>query len=140
MQAVAVVDLALKRPVVLPSHVFNNNGAFAPGILAGDRVFIGGQLGRDPVRQHVPEAAAEQAQIALRRFGEVLHAAGLDWAHVVSLHGFAAGLDRSSVAEIEAALAAQFQSSCGRSGPPAGMLVSCKGLPNDAQFALTGVA
>lgn len=140
MQGIAVVDLALKRPVVLPSHVFNNNGAFAPGIVAGDRVFIGGQLGRDPLRQYVPETAAEQAQIALRRFEEVLHAAGLDWARVVALHGFTAGLDRGGVEAIEVALAAKFKNHCGHSGPPAGILTSCEGLPNHAQFALTGVA
>ena len=64
-QGIAIVDLSHKRAVSLPDGVPNNNGAFAPGIVAGDRLFVGGQLGRDPVRQLVPENPDEQVAIAL---------------------------------------------------------------------------
>ena len=65
LSGIAIVDLSQKRAVSLPDGVPNNNGAFAPGIVAGDRLFVGGQLGRDPVRQLVPENPDEQVAIAL---------------------------------------------------------------------------
>ena len=65
LSGIAIVDLSQKRAVSLPDGVPNNNGAFAPGIVAGDRLFVGGQLGRDPVRQLVPENPDEQVTIAL---------------------------------------------------------------------------
>ena len=65
LSGIAIVDLHRKRVVTLPEDVFNNNGAFAPGVVAGDRLFIGGQLGRDPVRQLVPQTPDAQVTIAL---------------------------------------------------------------------------
>ena len=153
MNAVVAVDLASKRPVQLPPAVFNNNGAFAPGVRAGSCVFIGGQLGRDPATQTVPPTAAEQARIALRRFGEVIFAAGLGWRHVALLSVATTMTDPAAIAAIEAAVAEQLGDAGGGGGGgagaggsggglrrPAGLISHIDRLPEGAHISCTGVA
>jgi enamine deaminase RidA (YjgF/YER057c/UK114 family) len=134
----AVVATGSKRAVALPTAVFNNNGDFAPGVSTGGRLYVGGQLGRDPVLRLVPESPAEQARVGLRRFGEVLAAAGLDLQHVVSLSCATTLASPAAVAVVEAVVRDAFV----RAGaePPAGVVARVHELPEGAQLSFTGVA
>jgi reactive intermediate/imine deaminase len=86
MSAVAVRDLARKKPVIPPSY--KSVGPLVPGVRVGDRLFISGFLGRDPNTGNIPADPAAQVQLALDRFKEVLTAAGMDFRHVVFVNPY----------------------------------------------------
>ena len=77
------------RQVVRPA-VFPNTGLpYSPGILAGDTLYLSGQLGRDPkTAALVPGGIAAETRQALTNLGEVLRAAGMDYGDVVSVTAF----------------------------------------------------
>ena len=77
------------RQAVRPA-VFPNTGLpYSPGILAGDTLYLSGQLGRDPkTAALVPGGIAAETRQALTNLGEVLRAAGMDYGDVVSVTAF----------------------------------------------------
>jgi len=79
------------RQVVRPA-VFPNTGLpYSPGILAGDTLYLSGQLGRDPATAAlVPGGIGAETRQALANLGEVLRAAGMDYGDVVSVTAFIA--------------------------------------------------
>ena len=86
ISAVAVRDLARKKPVIPPTY--KSVGPLVPGVRVGDRLFISGFLGRDPATGNIPADPAAQVQLALDRFKEVLTAAGMDFRHVVFVNPY----------------------------------------------------
>src|SRR5579862_338069 len=86
INAVAFRDLARKK-VIMPAGVPERPGV-SPGILAGNRLYISGFLGRDAETGKVPDDPAAQVQMALYRFRLVLKAAGMDFANVVFVNPY----------------------------------------------------
>lgn len=68
-------------------------GSYSPGVQAGPRVFLSGQLGRDPATGQLREGIAEQTRQAMENAGAVLAAAGLDHRHLVKCHVYLASMD-----------------------------------------------
>jgi reactive intermediate/imine deaminase len=62
---------------------------YSPGILAGDTLYLAGQLGRDPATTKlVPGGIEAETRQALLNAGEVLRSAGMDFANVVNVTTF----------------------------------------------------
>jgi len=75
--------------VVRPDKFPNTGLPYSPGILAGDTLYLSGQLGRDPVTATlVPGGIDAETRQALVNLGEVLKAAGMDFRNVVSVTAF----------------------------------------------------
>ncbi len=83
--AAAETALAVERKVIQPPE-FPVGGPFSPGILAGDTLYLAGQVGRDPQTREVPEAIEEETRVAMENVGRVLSAAELDFGHLVKCH------------------------------------------------------
>ena len=77
--------VATERRIIQPES-FSPGAPFSPGVLAGDTLYIAGQVGRDPASGEQPESIEEQTRIAMTRVGAVLEAAGLTYSHLVSCH------------------------------------------------------
>src|SRR5262249_48715010 len=86
INAVAVRDLSRKKAIV-PAG-FQSAAPLTPGILAGDRLYISGQPGRDPASGKIPVDPSDQVALALDRVHQVLVAAGMDYANVVFLNPY----------------------------------------------------
>ena len=76
---------AVQRKVIQPPE-FPVGGPFSPGILAGDTLYLAGQVGRDPKTRETPEAIEEETRVAMENVGRILSAAGLDFGHLVKCH------------------------------------------------------
>jgi reactive intermediate/imine deaminase len=86
MSAVAVRDLARKKPVVPPNYP--PSSPLSAGVLAGDRLFLSGFLGRDINTGRIPEDAEAQVELSLDRMQATLKAAGLDFRHMVFVNPY----------------------------------------------------
>jgi reactive intermediate/imine deaminase len=62
---------------------------YSPGILAGDTLYLAGQLGRDPMTTKlVPGGIEAETRQALTNISEVLREAGLNFADVVNVTAY----------------------------------------------------
>ena len=77
------------RRAIRPDKFPNTGLPYSPGILAGDTLYLSGQLGRDPATAMlVPGGIDAETRQALVNLGEVLKAAGMDFRNVVSVTAF----------------------------------------------------
>jgi 2-iminobutanoate/2-iminopropanoate deaminase len=56
------------------------------GVMAGDLLYLSGNIGQDPATGKVPPAFADEAKQALANLGKVLAAAGLTWDDAVKVN------------------------------------------------------
>jgi 2-iminobutanoate/2-iminopropanoate deaminase len=78
-----------ERRVVQPAKFPNTGLPYSPGILAGDTLYMSGQLGRDPATAKLVAGGIEaETRQALTNLGEVLRAAGMEFRDVVSVTAF----------------------------------------------------
>ena len=84
-----VMAQAPVRRVIQPK-VFPNTGLpYSPGILAGDTLYLSGQLGRDPATARlVPGGIEAETRQTLVNIREVLREAGMDYGDVVSVTAY----------------------------------------------------
>lgn len=76
----------LARRVIRPEKFPNTGLPYSPGILVGDTLYLSGQLGRDPATAKlVPGGIEAETRQALTNLREVLRAANMDFANVVSV-------------------------------------------------------
>lgn len=68
-------------------------GPYSQGIIAGDMVFLSGQIGVNPADGKAPEGIEAQAEQACKNVGELLKEAGTDFNHVVKTTCFLADMD-----------------------------------------------
>ena len=80
ISAVAVRDLALKKAIVPPGYPAGS--AISPGVMAGERLYLSGFLGREKSGD-VPQDAAAQVSAAFDQMNDTLAAAGMDFRHMV---------------------------------------------------------
>jgi reactive intermediate/imine deaminase len=82
----AVTAQTPARRVILPKTFPYMNLPYSPGILAGDTLYLAGQLGRDPATsQIVPGGIEAETRQTLVNIREVLREAGMDYSDVVSV-------------------------------------------------------
>lgn len=77
------------RTVIHPARFPATGLPYSPGILVGDTLYLSGQLGRDPATAKLVSGGIEaETRQALKNLREVLKAAGMDYADVVSVTAF----------------------------------------------------
>jgi len=59
---------------------------YTPAVMAGDMLFLSGNIGNDPKTNTPPEAFGDAAKQALANQAALLQAAGLTWADVVKVN------------------------------------------------------
>jgi 2-iminobutanoate/2-iminopropanoate deaminase len=59
---------------------------YTPAVMAGDTLYLSGNIGTDPKTNTPPEAFADAAKQALANQAALLQAAGLTWADVVKIN------------------------------------------------------
>ena len=81
-------------PVSLPAGVKPPVGAYSPGLVAGDLVFVSGQVPVDPATGGViGSSVEEQTRAVLANVSRVLGYAGATLADVVSVTAYLADID-----------------------------------------------
>jgi reactive intermediate/imine deaminase len=132
MSAVAVRDLARKRVVAPPGYPASS--PLSPAVVAADRVYLSGFLGRDIATGRIPEDPAEQVELSLDRMQATLKAAGLDFRHMVFVNPYLTGKIPMNV--MNRAYAKRFEFG----NTPARATIQVAGLPSGANIEFTGVA
>jgi len=132
INAVAVRDLSRKKAIV-PAG-FHSAAQLTPGILAGDRLYISGQQGRDPASGKIPVDPSDQVALALDRVHQVLVAAGMDYANVVFLNPYLTA--KMPMEAMNRIYAGHFEFG----NTPARATIKVSSLPYDSNIEFTGVA
>jgi reactive intermediate/imine deaminase len=131
VSAVATTDLARKKPIVPEGWP---KMAISPGMMVGDRLYLSGLLGRDPVSGKIPESPAAQVQLALDRMKAVLNAAGMDFRHMVFINPYLTSAVPMGVMNEVYAKHFEFGNTPARATIPVAF------LPHDGTIEFTGVA
>ena len=132
INAVAVKDLVLRKTLAVAGA--SSGVAVPPAVIAGDRVFISGVLGRDPATGKIPDDPAAEVQFALDGMKRVLSAAGLDFGHVVFVNPYLT--EKMPMNVMNKAYAERFEFG----NTPARATIRVAGLPLGANIEFTGVA
>lgn len=132
INAVAVRDLKDRR-AVFPAN-FPQSDSYSPGILTHDRLFISSMAGVDPSTGKVPEAPAQQVDLALDGMKAVVNAAGLEMANVVFVNPYLTKEIPMRVMNEHYARRFEFGNTPGRA------TIQVTSLPGGAHIEYTGVA
>jgi reactive intermediate/imine deaminase len=85
----ALTAQAPPRRVIQPERFPYMGLPYSPGILAGDTLYLAGQLGRDPkTTKLVPGGIEAETRQALTNIGEVLREAGMNFADVANVTAY----------------------------------------------------
>jgi len=132
INAVAVRDLKMKR-VVNPKS-FTAASTISAGVLAGNRMYVSGLVGRDPKTGEIPSDPAAQVQLSLERVKETLAEAGLDFRHVAFVNPYLTdGVEMSVMNKV---YAKHFEFG----NTPARATIRVSGLPRGANIEFTMIA
>jgi 2-iminobutanoate/2-iminopropanoate deaminase len=77
---------AAHRRVNAPEMPLRPGAPYNQGVMAGDLLYLSGNIGQDPATGKVPESFPEEAKQALVNLTHVLKAAGLGWEDVVKVN------------------------------------------------------
>jgi 2-iminobutanoate/2-iminopropanoate deaminase len=105
MKLVALVLMLVALTTVVPTaaaqrQFINTPGMhpkglpFSDAVLAGDTLYLSGNIGLDPKTGKVPDDFTEEARQALKNLGAVLKTAGYDYKDVVKVNVFLADMAR----------------------------------------------
>ena len=108
-------------------------GPYCHAKLAGNTLYISGQLGLDPVTGALAEGVEAQAKQALESLGAILKTAGMDYCDVTKTTVFLT--DINDFAAINAIYAQYFQGEA-----PARSCVAVAALPKGGAFEVEAVA
>ena len=108
-------------------------GPYSHAVLAGNTLYLSGQLGLDPASGTLPQGVEAQARQSLKNIGAVLSAAGMTYADVVKTTVFLA--DIQDFAAINEIYAEYFKGAC-----PARSCVQAAALPKGALFEMEAIA
>lgn len=108
-------------------------GAYSQAVVAGDTVYVSGQIPFTPEGELVSEDVAEQTEQSLENLRAILAEAGADLSDVVKVTVFAADMDNFS--RINDIYADYFQEE-----PPARAFVEVSRLPRDVEVEIEAVA
>jgi reactive intermediate/imine deaminase len=132
MNAVAVRDLADKKPVTVPGY--DPREPVSPGMLTADRLFVSAMRGRDLHTGAVPTDAATQVDAALDGVKAVLESAGLSLSHMVFVNPYLT--KQVPTQAMNKLYASRFEFG----NTPARATIEVSSLPEGAQIEFTGVA
>ena len=132
MNAVAVRDLSKKKTVAPPGYPASS--PLSPGVLAGDRLYLSGFLGRDINTGRIPEDPAAQVELSLDRMEATLKAAGLDFRNMVFVNPYLT--EKIPAGVMNRVYAKRFEFG----NTPARATIQVAGLPSGANIEFTGVA
>jgi len=82
------------RRITAPDLPLRAGAPYSQGVMAGDLLFLSGNIGQDPATSKVPTAFADEARQALDNLGRVLKAAGLGWEDVVKVNVYVKDMAR----------------------------------------------
>ena len=108
-------------------------GPYSQAVLAGDTLYVSGQLGADPATGALPESVEDQARNAMKNIGAILKAAGMDYINVVKTTVFLSDLGDFST--VNGVYASFFSGDY-----PARCCVQAAGLPKGALVEIECVA
>lgn len=110
-------------------------GPYSQAIQAGKTLYISGQVAIVPNTGEVLEGSIEdETHQVLRNIGAILHAAGLDYAHVVSCTVYLS--DMNMFSRVNAVYAYYFSGSV----PPARATVQVSALPKNVNVEISAIA
>ena len=79
-------DKAEHRRITAPDLAPRPGAPYSQAVMAGDLLYLSGNIGQDPVTSKVAPAFLDEARQALDNQGRVLKAAGLGWEDVVKVN------------------------------------------------------
>ncbi|HVR69461.1 MAG TPA: Rid family detoxifying hydrolase [Vicinamibacteria bacterium] len=82
------------RRIVAPDAPPRPGAPYSPGVMAGDLLFLSGNIGQNPASGRISGEFATDARQALDNLGKVLRAAGLDWPDVVKVNVYVKDIGR----------------------------------------------
>jgi 2-iminobutanoate/2-iminopropanoate deaminase len=132
INAVAVRDLGMKKAVRPPG--WPSQYSIPAAVMAGERLYLSGLVGRDPSTGKIPEDPAAQVQLALDRIKAVLAAAGLEFRHMAFINPYLTAAMPMNV--MNKIYAQQFEFG----NTPARATIRVNALPHGANIEFTGVA
>jgi reactive intermediate/imine deaminase len=132
MNAVAIRDLARRKAIVPPGYPASS--PLSPAVVAGDRMYLSGFLGRDINTGRIPDDPAAQVDLALDRMKAALEAAGLDFRHMVFINPYLT--TKMPMGVMNKVYAKRFEFG----NTPARATIEVAGLPSGANIEFTGVA
>jgi 2-iminobutanoate/2-iminopropanoate deaminase len=91
------------RTPVVPEGACPPIAHYTPGILAGDTLYISGQLGIDGQGNLVSGEAGPQAEQAMKNMGSVLKTAGMNYENLVKCTVFLSELSDGKVSTVNSA-------------------------------------
>ena len=77
---------AAHKRVSDPANAPRPGAPYSPGVMAGDLLYLSGNIGTDPATGKDPEAFGDAAKQALTNLSGVIKAAGLGWEDVVKVN------------------------------------------------------
>lgn len=124
----------VSRRVVRTDTTRPSTAPLSPAIVAGDFVFVSGQLGVDPkTGEFAGPGLEEQAEQVLRNLSAVLEAAGTDLSHVVKTTVFLA--DMNDFSKMNEIYGRYFKEE-----PPARSTIQVARLPRNARIEIEAIA
>ncbi len=123
----------VERQFIRPPQ-FKSGAPYTPGVLAGDTLYVSGQIDRHPQTGEQPAGVTARTRMAMDNLGHVLRAAGMDYGNVVSCHVQLADMD--SYKEMNEVYGSYF----GPDHYPARTTLEFPRLPGDASIEVTCIA
>src|SRR5262245_24265303 len=80
--------------VLAPDLPLRPGAPYSQGVMAGDLLFLSGNVGTDPATGKPPAAFADATRQSLENLGKVLKAAGLGWEDVVKVNVYVKDMAR----------------------------------------------
>jgi 2-iminobutanoate/2-iminopropanoate deaminase len=82
------------RRITAPEIALRPNAPYSQAVMAGDLLYLSGNIGQDPATGKLAGAFVDQARQSLTNLGHVLKAAGLGWEDVVKVNVYVEDMAR----------------------------------------------
>lgn len=122
------------KSIIYTSNAPEPIGPYSQAVLAGNQLFVSGQIAIDPATGEVIKGSVgDECQQVMKNMEAILTAAGFDFSHVVKCSIFLSSMGH--FAEVNAVYGQYFQDS-----PPARETVAVAGLPKGVNVEISCVA
>jgi len=92
--AVAFAGEAGHRRIQAPEVPLRAGAPYSQAVMAGDLLYLSGNIGTDPATGKLPTAFADQAKQSLTNLGHVLKAGGCGWEDVLKVNVYVEDMAR----------------------------------------------
>ena len=93
LAALPALLLHAEKKAIVPAEFAGGTSPFSPGILAGDTLYVAGQIGADLKTNQVPDDFEAEVKLCLDRVGIILKAAGMTFDNAVTVHVYLTDID-----------------------------------------------